>query len=162
MTGGFFTILPAVLLAMLLVAAAVSDLRRREIPNLLNFAVMLVAPLMWWVSGLTVGPDLAWQLASAGIVFALFVAHFYIGGIGGGDVKLIGALALSIAPTMILPMLMAIAISGAALSTAMLIHIKLRKPEHRPELPYGIAIAAGALWILPQQYINHFALIPST
>ncbi len=161
MTGGLSALLPAGLLAALLIVAAVSDLRSRDIPNSLNFAIMLVAPLVWLTSGIDLDPGLAWQLATAGIVFAGFVVHFYIGGIGGGDVKMIGALALSIEPALILPMLMAMAISGAGISAAMLIHIKWRKPAAKPELPYGIAIAAGALWVLPQQYINHFPLIPT-
>ncbi len=162
MTGGLSALLPAGLLAALLITAAVSDWRSREIPNLLNLAIILVAPLMWWTHGVELSPDLAWQLAVAGMVFGGFVIHFFIGGIGGGDVKMIGAAALSIEPALILPMLMAMALAGAGISTAMLIHMKWRKPAVKPELPYGIAIAAGVLWVLPQQYINQFPLIPTS
>lgn len=162
MTGGLSALLPMCALTMLLIVAAVSDWRAREIPNILNAAILALAPLIWWTHGVEVGSELAWQLAIAGLVFGGFVLHFYIGGIGGGDVKLIGALGLSIEPAMIVPMLWAMAIAGALLSSAMLTHYHIRKPAAKPELPYGIAIAAGALWVLPQQYINQFPLIPTT
>lgn len=40
-------------LAIALVTAAVTDLRRREIDNWLNAAIALTAPLYWWASGLS-------------------------------------------------------------------------------------------------------------
>lgn len=159
MTGGLTGLLPVLMLAALLIAAVLSDWRHREIPNALNTAIMAVAPLIWLSQGIG-GSDLAWQLAIAGALFAGFVVHFYIGGIGGGDVKMIGALGLSIEPAMVVPMLWAMALVGAGVSALMLIHYHWRKPPAKPELPYGIAIAAGAMWVLPQQYVNHFPLIP--
>src|ERR1043166_3081578 len=77
-------------LAIALLVAAVTDLRRRQVDHALNAAVALAAPLFWWGTG----PGLAVQLGSAAIVLLLLAALFAAGAIGGGDVKLLAALAL--------------------------------------------------------------------
>ena len=33
----------------------------------------------------------------------------------------------------------------------------VRKQTGRPEVPYGVAIAVGGLWLLAQRFLNHFA-----
>ena len=78
------------ILAALLLWAAVTDIRWRIIPNPLNIAVALLAPLFWWSSGIEIWPDVAMRIAAALVVFGLFAALFYMGGMGGGDVKLAG------------------------------------------------------------------------
>ena len=34
---------------------------------------------------------------------------------------------------------------------------QLRKKTGRPEVPYGVAIAVGGMWLLAQRFLNHFA-----
>jgi prepilin peptidase CpaA len=34
---------------------------------------------------------------------------------------------------------------------------RVRRKESRPEVPYGVAIAFGGLWLLAQRFLNHFA-----
>src|SRR5687768_3679239 len=82
------------LLAALLIVAAVLDLRSRTIPNGLNLAVAFLAIPFWWASGLAFWPDAALQVGIAALVFGLFALAFALGAMGGGDVKLLGALAL--------------------------------------------------------------------
>ena len=82
------------LLAPLLLAACWTDLRTREIPNGLNFAIALLAIPFWWATALAFWPDVALQIGVAALVFAIFAGAFAMGMMGGGDVKLIGALAL--------------------------------------------------------------------
>ncbi|MFN5820871.1 MAG: peptidase, partial [Novosphingobium sp.] len=48
-------------LAIALVVAAFTDIRRRQIDNWLNAAIALGAPLYWWASGLSLWPGVAWQ-----------------------------------------------------------------------------------------------------
>ena len=144
-------------LALLLITAAVSDLRHREIPNWLNLTIALGAPLFWWAHGLALWPDVTVQIGAAFAVFAVFFALFAFGAIGGGDVKMIGALALWIDASLLLPLLQIMALVGG-----MLIHKKLRKSENIPEVPYGVAIAIAGFWAIHQQYINHFPSIPVT
>lgn len=142
---GATTLLLAGLLTALC-AAAVTDLRSRTISNLLNAGVALAAPLFWWASGLSLWPDAALQIAFALAVFAGFAALFALGAMGGGDVKLIGALALWFPVTPFLSLLMLMAIFGGVLTTVMLVMHRLR-PTGRPiEVPYGVAIAAAGAW----------------
>src|SRR3546814_21184640 len=59
-----------------------------------NAAIALIAALCWGASGLAPWPDMAIQIGLAVSVFAVFALVFAMGWMGGGDVKLIGALAL--------------------------------------------------------------------
>ncbi|MEQ1509228.1 MAG: prepilin peptidase [Sphingopyxis sp.] len=149
-------------MTIMLAIAAGFDLKSRIIPNWLNLMIALVAPLAWWAQGLDLWPDIAWQIGAALAIFAAFAALFAIGGIGGGDVKMIGALALSIDVRLILSLLMVMALAGGVIAAAMLIRQKLSKSTATPEVPYGVAIAIAGFWALHQQFINHFPAIPST
>lgn len=159
MTGSTLAMILAAALAAMMVAAAISDLRTRTISNELNGAMALLAIPFWFASGLSPWPDMAIQFGVAFIVFAVFVGLFMIGGMGGGDVKMIGALALWVPPSLMLPMLTAMAIGGGLLSAVMLIDKLRRKASEPPEVPYGVAIAAAGLWFLHQQYLNQFPSI---
>lgn len=103
-------------LAIALLFAAGTDLRRREIDNWLNLAIALSAPLFWWASGLSLWPEVAWQIGVALAAFAIAAGLFAIGQMGGGDVKLIAALALWLPPQLFLQMLMIMAVLGYVLT----------------------------------------------
>jgi prepilin peptidase CpaA len=162
MTGGLSNLLPAALLGVLLLVAAIWDLRHRIIPNRLNLIIALTAPIAWWWGGLALWPDIAWQIGAALAIFMGFAALFYIGGIGGGDVKMIGALALWIDVRLLMSLLLVMAIIGGIIAAFMLIRNKFGKAEQNPEVPYGVAIAIAGFWALHQQYINHLTFIPTT
>ncbi|PKP92851.1 MAG: peptidase, partial [Alphaproteobacteria bacterium HGW-Alphaproteobacteria-14] len=85
-------------LAIALVVAAFTDIRRRQIDNWLNGAIALGAPLFWWSSGLALWPDVAIQLGMALAAFALLAGLFALKAMGGGDVKLLTVLALWVRP----------------------------------------------------------------
>src|SRR6478752_846454 len=93
-----FTELLLGLLAIILVVAAVIDVRTFTISNWLNAAVALLAPLYWWSIGLPLWPDAAIQVAMAAGVFIVLAVTFYMGMMGGGDVKLAAAIALWFKP----------------------------------------------------------------
>jgi prepilin peptidase CpaA len=156
MTIGTSEIALGALLASLLVTAAVTDWRRREIDNWLNGVIALAAPLFWWVTGLALWPDMAIQCAVAAAVFALFAGMFALGAMGGGDVKLLGALSLWLAPLDVMRMLIVMSLIGGALTIVMLIRQKMLKLTGKPEIPYGIAIALAGIWSIYERYINHF------
>ena len=71
-------------LAIALLVAAVTDMRRRQIDNWLNAAIALAAPLFWWASGLSLWPGVAWQLGIAAITFAVTAGLFAMRAMGGG------------------------------------------------------------------------------
>ena len=144
------------LLAALLVAAAVLDLRSRTIPNTLNLAVALLAIPFWWASGLGLWPDAALQVGIAALVFGLFALAFAVGAMGGGDVKLLGALALWLPWQALLPMLVIMSLAGGVLTLAMVVRQRLARKEGRPEIPYGVAIAFAGLWLIGQRFLYQF------
>ena len=163
MTNFGFTELLLVALAIILVVAAVIDIRTFTISNGLNLTVAALAPLYWWSIGLPLWPDAAIQVAVAAGVFAALAVTFYIGMMGGGDVKLAAALALWFSPASTLKFLVIMSLAGGLL-TVIVLAIHRFKPtafvdegSEKPEVPYGVAIAFGALWILAQRFLNQFA-----
>lgn len=142
-------------LALLLVAAGIEDIRFRTIANAKNAAIALGAPLWWWARGMPLWPDIAIQIGCAALVFALFAGIFALRMMGGGDVKLIAALALWLPPMALLRLLILMALLGGALTLGMLIHAKIRRRAARDiEVPYGVAITLAALFILCEPILN--------
>jgi prepilin peptidase CpaA len=153
-------------LAIALVWAAVVDVKTFTISNRLNAAIALAAPLYWWSIGLPVWPDAAIQVAAAAGVFVLLAITFTIGMMGGGDVKLAAALALWFSPMSTVKFLVVMSIAGGLLTLVVMVaHKKFPgwqvdddgKPRSRAQVPYGVAITIGGLWILAQRFLNHFA-----
>lgn len=147
------------ILAALLLAACWFDLRTRTIPNELNLGIALLAIPFWWASGLT-SVDIALQMGVALFVFAVFAGAFALGAMGGGDVKMIGALALWLPWQLLLTMLVIISIAGGVLTVIMLVRKRLKNQEGQIEVPYGVAIAFGGLWmilpILSERFLYQF------
>lgn len=144
-------------LALLLLIAAVIDVRTFTISNRLNLAVASLAPLYWWSIGLPLGTEIAVQLAVATGVFLLLAAAFWIGMMGGGDVKLAAALSLWFPPAGTVKFLVIMSIAGGLLTLGVMAAHKLRGAVGKPEVPYGVAIAFGGLAILAQRFLNQFA-----
>jgi prepilin peptidase CpaA len=144
------------LLAIMLLWAAVVDIRTRRIANRLNVAIALMAPLFWWATGIDLWPDAAIRVGVAVVVFLLFALAFHIGQMGGGDVKLGAALALWFPPGATLLLIVMMSLAGGVLTLIVFIEHKIKKAEGRPEVPYGVAIAFGGLWLLAQRFLNHF------
>jgi prepilin peptidase CpaA len=127
MDGGLFSYALLAALAMALAFAAFTDIRRRQIDNWLNLAVATTAPLFWLASGL----DWAGVAFQIGLAFATFVvacALFAARQMGGGDVKLITALALWFVPSSFLQLVMMMAMIGGGASIAMAFFNMDRRP----------------------------------
>ena len=157
MTNGLFTEILLGLLALLLVVAAVIDIRTFTISNRLNLTVALLAPLYWWSAHLPLWPDIGLQVAVAVGVFVLLAGAFYAGMMGGGDVKLAAALALWFSPQSTLKFLIFMSIAGGLLTVVVMVLHRMKKKPGKPEIPYGVAIALGGLIILIQRFLNQFA-----
>ena len=143
-------------LVLILLAAGIEDARTREIANWKNAAIALMAPAWWWVLGYG-WADVAWQVGIAVGVFALFVGAFHFGWMGGGDVKMIGALALWLPGQTLLFMLMVMSIIGGVLTLIMMFDHWRRKAPGAVETPYGVAIAMASMLALGEPIFNHFA-----
>jgi len=153
--GGIVVPWLALALLLLLVAAGIEDARTREIANWKNAAIALLALPWWWANGLG-GIDMAWQVGVALIVFALFFAAFVAGQMGGGDVKMIAALALWLPPGAVLSMLMVMSLVGGALTLLFLADRWRRRTAQVPEIPYGIAIAIAGMLAIANPFLTHF------
>ena len=140
-------------LAIALLVAAVTDLRSRHIANWLTGGIALAAPLFWWASGLALWPDVAWQFGVALATFAVLAALFAMKAMGGGDVKLLTALALWIAPTLFLKLLIFMALIGGVLTLIFGARNIMRRQREKLAIPYGVAIAMAGLWVLGTSYL---------
>lgn len=159
------------LLTTLLLAACVTDLRARRIPNALVLAVLgtgLAHALLAWL-GLAAPGDLAGTPAQAllGAGAALLVGLPLWAGrvMGAGDVKLFAAAGAWLGPDLLPEAALATALAGGVLALVwMARRLALRLTgqvpalgrlwtalERRPvSVPYGLAIAggvAGLLWL---------------
>jgi prepilin peptidase CpaA len=152
-----FTLAMMGLLAATLVWIAIVDIRKFTISNWINLGIAAAAPLFWLVSGVAFWPDGAIRAGVALIVFLLFAIAFYLNAMGGGDVKLAAALALWFTPFETAKLIVLTSIAGGLLTLIVLGVHRVRRKESRPEVPYGVAIAFGGLWLLAQRFLNHFA-----
>ncbi len=156
MGGAYLDLALLSALVLLLVSAGIQDARTREIANWKNAAIALLAPLWWWSHGLS-WLDIAHLLGIAAAVFAFFCVAFYFGWMGGGDVKMIGALSLWfvwIQP--LAQMLIVMSLVGGAITLLLVIERAIRKSTTQIEIPYGIAIAIAALLVIREPNFNQF------
>jgi prepilin peptidase CpaA len=149
-----------VLPALVLVAAA-SDLLTMTIPNRLVLAIAAVFLLAAPLAGLGL-VQIGMHLLAGLLVLAIGIALFAPGWIGGGDAKLAAALALWLGFEPLLSWFVLFALFGGALTLGMLFYRRFPLPLqlhrvgflsklHDPKsgVPYGIALAAGTLFLWP-------------
>lgn len=139
-------------LAVALVIAAFTDLKSRRIANWLNLAIAVGAPVFWWANGLAIWPDMAIQLGLAVATFAVLSVLFALKAMGGGDVKLLTALALWIQPQPYLQLLIMMALLGGVLTLMFGAWHVMRRQKDRIAIPYGVAIALAGLWTIGTVY----------
>ncbi len=139
----------------LLIWAAASDLVAFVIPNTLCLAIAL----LWPAYALSGAGPVAW-LAAPGLALAVLAAGLVLfarGLVGGGDVKLMAAIALWAGPHLMLGFVLLTSVAGGVLSLAMLAAARLRpaaavpgavrRSFFRTSVPYGAAIALGGLGV---------------
>lgn len=156
MADNFLSVALLGVLAALLITAAVTDIRSRIISNRLNAAIALLAPLYWLSIGLTPWPDMAMQLALGGAVLLIFAGLFALGLMGGGDVKMLAAIALWLPLGGMAWLLVLMALIGGVVTIAAVAHHRIARRMGRAEIPYGVAISLAALWVIGEPYFNPF------
>ena len=143
----------ALIFAILLFAAAIEDAIRLRISNIIVLLVIAGAI----VAAILGGPKLIlWQnLAVFAALLAVGTPLFAAGKLGGGDVKLLAAAGLWFSLMGAARMLAAVAVAGGILALLILLARTAKWSENarrrvvvlRPGggIPYGVAIATGAL-----------------
>lgn len=131
-------------LAVLALTAAVWDIRSRTIPNWLNLGVLtggaVMLALVWPAA------DLLSHLAHFAIALVGAMLLFAFRLWGGGDAKFYAAAALWFDLGWALHFLAITAIAGGIVVIAAGVVARLTKrPGWRKEIPYGAAIAIGAI-----------------
>jgi prepilin peptidase CpaA len=148
-------------LPLLLALAAGWDLASYTIPNMLSAAIILLFLAFALVAGLS-GAQLGTHLAAGLVALAAGFAMFAAGFIGGGDAKLFAATALWFGFGDLISYALVAALLGGLLTVTLLVMRRVPLPAalerqgwiarlHDPRhgIPYGVALAAGALVVLP-------------
>lgn len=145
MQGGIFSYVLLAGLATALLVAAYTDLRRRQIDNWLNIAIALGAPAFWLASGYS-WVDVGFQIALALAVGLVAVIFFATNQMGGGDVKLLAALALWVVPLQFMSLAAMLAFLGGGAMVAQGL-IFLKRDEQHP-LRWVLATGVSVVFIL--------------
>lgn len=140
---------------VLAVAGAISDVRAYRIPNSINLIIAGLFPVYVFFNDASV--DWSFALLIAGGAFAVSALLFVFGLIGGGDAKMLTALALWAGPAHLADFVLTTTLVGGVLAILMMTSARHALAlaaenlgQHRLSavfqgdvLPYGVAIAAG-------------------
>lgn len=151
-------------IALLLYVATI-DIATRLIRNEICLALALLGIVGQLASPMQIGQS----LIVAAILFLVLFVIYQRGAIGGGDVKLLVALAIGLPLTGVIELLTATALAGGVLAAVHLMMRRLPQPKLAPAgsslmrrayaverwrhlrhapLPYGVAIACGGIWAI--------------
>jgi prepilin peptidase CpaA len=145
--------------AGLLVYAACSDIARYIIPNWVSIALVAIYPAAALIVGappLEVGMHIVFGLGVLAIGFVLFQLNV----IGGGDAKLLAAVAVWTGMSAAVTFIVWTAVAGGAMALTLLTARQLIPAGTYPAfvdhllkkqngVPYGVAIMIGALMAIP-------------
>ena len=162
------------ILTLLLLLAAISDLRSRRIPNSLVLGCAVLGLVYVLTRSFSLGAFGSWA-GGLGLGLAIWLPFYAFGWLGAGDVKLFAAAAAWFGPVGAVRAALLCAVAGGVLSVAYMFWTRtarvtfyrigtwalvavtgqLRPPppasESRHQLPYGVAMAVGIAiaWWLP-------------
>ena len=150
------------LFPVLMILAAMSDVTTMTIPNRVSIALLVGFYPTAFLDGLSVQT----VLASTGVGLALLVAGmgmFALRWIGGGDAKLFAAAGLWVGLSGLTPLLLWTCLGGGLFSLWLITTRGWMQPyliggpawfnrlmQPKGDVPFGVAIAAGALAAFPQ------------
>ncbi len=139
----------------LLLTACLFDIRKFEIPDSISVGIIVLAVAYGFV---VPGFEWGWQAAGLATMFAVGLALFAAGWMGGGDIKLMVATAAWTGLKGLPEFLVGVTLAGGVLAIGLLAgraaFARSGAPAERmpgplkpgAPLPYAIAIAGGAFW----------------
>jgi prepilin peptidase CpaA len=141
--------------------AGAMDLLTMTIPNRVSLAMLAAFAAAAPLTGMPWAQFFGHLLAGF-LMLAVGILMFERGWIGGGDAKLLAAAVLWLGFENILQYLFLVAALGGVLAAAILVyrglapplwlagqHWAMRLHDRKTGIPYGMALAAAALWIYP-------------
>lgn len=140
--------------------AAATDVLTMKIPNMLSVGLCVAFLVIAPIAGLS-GHQVLMHLAAGALMLAVGIVLFALGWIGGGDGKILAVASLWLGFDQLDHFLLLVAIFGGALALVILAYRRLpasafplpawalRLHAQDEGMPYGVAIAAGALMIYP-------------
>lgn len=155
---------------LLFLIAAMTDIATRLISNKICLCIAMLGAVR---CALTPSSQVIETLLATAFLFLCLSIMYIQKWIGGGDLKLLAALAIGLPPMQLIQALMVMALTGGVLA---LIHLMLRllpRPQippagstllrrvyaverwrnvRRAPLPFGVAIAWGGIWTLLTNY----------
>lgn len=158
-------VLSTALFASLMILAGTGDVLSRRIGNRLVLLIAVGFFPLALADGLPFSAILMHTAVGLMVLLAGFVL-FSFGVLGGGDAKLLGAAAIWFGPEGLPHFLIMTTLAGGILGLAVLawsfisfeLQFRERGPSHllssvRPSVPYGFAIAAGAILAVPGSWL---------
>ncbi len=151
-----FLVFPAVM-----AFAGAMDLLTMTIPNRISIALVAAFFIVALLIGMPANVVMM-HVAAGLLMLAVGIALFAVGGFGGGDAKLLAAGALWIGLDGLLLYVACVTVFGGALAVGILMYRSLpldvypipgwarRLHGKKSGIPYGIAIAAGAMYMYPK------------
>ena len=154
----------------ILIIAAITDIRWQRIPNMLTYTTMVIC-LLYHITFSGV-QGLFFSLSGLALGMAFFMLPYLMGGMGAGDVKLLGAVGAVLGPKGVFEAALCTAIVGGIYALILLLikhkdcrdlisryattlkifaatgelyTIAAGENEKQPKLCYGVAIALGSL-----------------
>jgi prepilin peptidase CpaA len=156
-------------LPLLLFAAAGWDIASFTIPNFVTLALMAVFAVFAVVAGLSFA-DIWWHVLAGFMGLFIGFTLFALGYIGGGDAKLFAAVLLWLGLKDFLPYALLASIFGGLLTLGLMLARQYPLPaflsrqnwivklhDTRSGVPYGVALVAGAFFLLPSTEIFRLA-----
>jgi prepilin peptidase CpaA len=138
------------------------DIFTMTIPNRISIVLLLAFFPLAAMAGLSPA-DVGQHLGAGALLLAIGAALFFAGYFGGGDAKLMAAIGLWVGLDNLVAYGLYIALAGGVLATVFSSARSVPLPRvflgeawalrlHREDggIPYGIALAAGALLVYPQ------------
>jgi len=156
-------------LIIVLLIAAISDIRSKKIPNWLTYPAMMVATI-YHTTAKGIGGFL-FSIEGVAVGIAVLTVIYLLGGTGAGDVKLMGAMGALLGPKGVFVAFLFTSIVGGVYAIVLLIthgslgetarrywailksfiltknfvYVPPSEREKKPKLRYGVAIALGTL-----------------
>ena len=167
-----------ILAAAFALTAGITDFRYRKIPNWLTYPAIPIAILLHWI--IAGGHAALLSLGGAAVGLAVLLPFVLLGGLGGGDWKLVGALGAFFEPRRLVPVLIVTFMINGIMALALVLWkkrmgktarnlgritvamFKFRSPgtdlsidnSEAEKVPFGIAAAiATLLFVAAQRWV---------